>query len=123
MTFPLDELPTEITVCVGRWLDIDLPSYAGGGYSWSVDFPDDRSIAHAVIRQAGDAQPPAPPREPGVTAPPPGPTLVSEQLTVNGLCPGTTRCRLMLRRPFETGPPAAEHVFRTIVLPASPGDH
>jgi hypothetical protein len=116
VSFPLGDLPDHVTVEVGASVDVALPSYAGGGYSWSVECPSGTTIAHAAIRPAGTAEA-APPAEPGVSEPPPL-YLVPEQLTIRGLSPGTTRCRLTLQRPFDRGPPAAEHDLRVTVLPA-----
>jgi hypothetical protein len=44
-------------------------------------------------------------------------TLVPDHLTITGLSPGTTYCRLTLRRPFAPGPPAGQYDVRVTVLP------
>ena len=116
MSFPSPDLPDEITVRTGQSVDLELPSYAGGGYSWSVEAPTGTEIAGAVLRSLGSAPAGPPPQEPGVTEPP-DLVLVPERLTITGRSAGSTLYRLTLRRPFDPGPPAAQHDVRVTVLP------
>lgn len=115
MTFP-PELPAEISVRAGRSVDLELPSYAGSGYSWSLEFPDGTDIATAVLEPLVNAPAGPPPQELGVSEPP-ALTLVPDRLTITGLSPGTTYCHLTLRRPFVPGPPAAQYDVHVTVLP------
>jgi hypothetical protein len=115
MTFPPD-LPGEITVQAGRSVTLELPSYAGGGYSWSIESPVGADIATVVLAPLDNAPAGPPPQELGVSEPP-AMTLVPDQLTITGLSPGTTHCRLTLRRPFAPGPPAGQYDVQVTVLP------
>ena len=115
MTFPPD-LPDEITVQAGRSVDLELPSYAGSGYSWTVESPGGTDIATAVLGALGNDPASPPPQEPGVTEPPTV-TLVPGRLTITGISPGTTHCYLTLRRSFASGPPAARYDLQITVLP------
>jgi hypothetical protein len=121
VSFPVDDLPSDVTLEASRSVDLHLPSYAGGGYSWSVDCPG-AEIVHAMIGQEGGAPAGSVPQEPGVSEPP-EPYLIPDQLTIRGISPGTARCRLTLRRPFDAGPPAVVHEFQVTVLPgvSAPG--
>jgi len=116
VSFPTPELPGEITVQAGRSVDLELPSYAGGGYSWSVESPAGHDIADAVLRPLGSAPAGPSPQERGVIEPPEL-VLVPDQLTITGLAPGTTHYHLILSRPFAPDPPAAEYELHVTVLP------
>ena len=116
MTFP-PELPNEITVQAGHSVDLELPSYAGSGYSWSLESSGDSDIANAVLGPLVNAPAGPPPQELGVSEPP-ALTVVPDQLTITGLSPGTTHRHLTLRRPFATGPPAAQYDVQISVTTA-----
>ena len=116
MSFPSPNLPDAITVQAGRSVDLELPSYAGSGYSWSVEAPTGTAIADAVLRPLGNAPTGPPPQEPGVTEPP-DLVLIPDQLTITGRSPGITHCRLTLRRRFDPDPPAVQHDVRVTVVP------
>lgn len=118
MTFDLSWMPGEIAVPVGESVDVPLPSYAGGGYEWSVTCLARQEVADLAISQGGKPQSASPSPQPG-TAEPPESFLTDEWLTVTGLAAGEALWQLKLARSFAPESPAAEHQLRVTVRPVS----
>ncbi len=102
----MDALPAELELSVGDSSELVLPGLGTAGYRWDGEVLGDAGVV-ALAWQRG-----WPPGEPAVHPPGAG---APERLTVAALAPGRVVVRLVQRRPWESGPPLAEHTVSVAV--------
>lgn len=102
----MTDLPTELHLAVGDHHEVVLPGLGTSGYRWDDDLTGDTE-AVATQWQRGMSPEEARGRPVGASAP--------ERLTMTAIAPGRVTVRLMQRRPWETGPPYAEHTIEVDV--------
>jgi hypothetical protein len=119
MSIAVPELPPQIVLRVGQTATVLLPSYAGGGYDWSVTAVIGSGVADVSLGAGGS--PPSPPALGTGVEPPPDTSVQPEWLRATGRTIGEAVWRLELARPFGAGAVAAEHSLRVTVVDDDPG--
>ena len=119
MSIAVPEPPPDVVLHPGQTATFPLPSYAGGGYDWSMTVVTGSAVADVSIGAGG-----SPPGRPVVgtgVEPPPEASVQSEWLRATGRKTGEGVWRLELARPFGSGAVAAEHFLRVTVVDDDPG--
>lgn len=113
---PLD-LPDEVTLEVGAFTQLPLPTYSGSGNVWSVQEVEGPGSTSVAIGH----RPPDAVEEAAPGAPPPTPSLATQYALVTGLSEGVARWRLVLARPWQPESPTAVHELTIQVVPPTGG--
>lgn len=95
---------------MGESQEVELPGLGTAGYRWMEEIEqagDDEVVA--VEWRRGMSADEARGRPIGASAP--------ERLTVTAIAPGHVIVHLAQRRPWESGPPRAEHRITVVVTP------
>ncbi|GAA3633820.1 protease inhibitor I42 family protein [Microlunatus ginsengisoli] len=102
------ELPDALRLSVGERHEVAMPGLGTAGYRWDEELTGDAG-AVAVEWQRGMSAEEARGRPVGSSAP--------ERIALTATAPGHVTVRLSQRRPWESGPPRAEHTIEIDVTP------
>lgn len=105
----MSDLPSKLSLGVGERREVVLPGLGTAGYRWGEDLSGDAD-AVTLEWQRGMTAEEARGRPVGASAP--------ERLTITGSAPGHVTVRLTQQRPWESGPPRAEHTIEVEIHPA-----
>jgi predicted secreted protein len=103
----MTDLPTELHLGVGDRHELVLPGLGTAGYRWDEDLSGDAD-AVAVEWQRGMSPEEARGRPIGASAP--------ERLAITAAGPGHVTVHLAQHRPWEKGPPRAEHTIEIDIV-------
>ncbi len=98
----MSELPPELALRVGERRDLELPGLGTAGYRWDETLAGDVDAVQ-LQWQRGMSVEEARGRPTGASAP--------ERLSIIAVGPGQVTVRLTQQRPWENGPPRAEHTI------------
>ncbi|HET9648738.1 MAG TPA: protease inhibitor I42 family protein [Microlunatus sp.] len=95
---------------MGESQEVKLPGLGTAGYRWMEEIEQAGDVEVVTVEwQRGISAEEARGRPIGASAP--------ERLTVTATAPGQAIVHLAQRRPWESGPPRAEHRITVVVMP------
>jgi hypothetical protein len=99
VTFDTSAVPRRVELGLGETAGFPVPSFAGGGYTWSLVPQSGAAVADVTLEVLPPSPDEAAIRREGEE--PPATFLSRQRLRIDARAPGIAHWRLVLRRPFE----------------------